>query len=256
MANENNQEQAAPTGMAALAAKEGEIITAAEQAAAEAAAGNDQAQQDSDYVAPEVEKVDGQEDPQESEEQPETPATPAPGPAVKAEDPATEANLTPAPAKLQKADMVNANGTAVTAIFMARLAKHIKHIRGELGFASKKEQYEEQVSWMETVGRSTGLDFEEFKLVTDALIRAIIDNKEAFRNGDHLRFNRGLAGQYPIASINRYEAYMTFLTQIATNWATRHRLKNQMDVGTVIADMKKVGKQNVTKYFNALVAAK
>jgi hypothetical protein len=244
-------------GMAQLAVKEGEIIVKAEDASA-VEAGLAQQDQAGEYIAPVVEKVDGQEDKPEQQEQaaPAAPAIPPAGPIVKADAPNDEANLETPAARVASADMTNANGTAVTNIMMARLAKHLKHLRGELGFADTKAQHEEQVTFMETVGNSTSLDYDEFKLVTDALVRAIIENKELFRSGDALRFIRGLAGKYPQDSINRYEAYITFLTKVATNWNSRHHLGSRIDIAFVIQHMKNVGKQNVTKYFNSLVAAK
>ena len=242
------------TGMAALAAKEGEIITKVEGEAADAAAAAAQAP---GYVAPVVEQVG--EAPAPTPATPETPAepaAPAPGPVVSAEAPNNEAVLEAPATKVAKADMVTANSSAVTNIMFRRLEKHIKHLRGELGFADLKAQNEEQVTFMETIGSSTTMEYEDYKLVTDALVRAIVDNKDIFRSGEHLRFIRGLAGKYPQASINRYEHYINFLTHVAVNWSSRHRLKSSTDIAIVIKDMRNAGKQNVTMYFNALVAAK
>ena len=241
------------TGMAALAAKEGEIITKVEGQAADAAAA---AAQEPAYVAPVVEQVGEVTPAPVTPVAPETPATPAPGPVVSAEAPNNEATLEAPAAKVAKADMVTANSSAVTNIMLRRLEKHIKHLRGELGFADIKAQNEEQVTFMETIGSSTTMEYADYKLVTDALVRAIIDNKDIFRSGDHLRFMRGLGGKYPQASINRYEHYINFLTHVAVNWSSRHRLKSSTDIAIVIKDMRNAGKQNVTMYFNALVAAK
>lgn len=254
MSTTENQ-TAAPTGMAALAAIEGEIITKSETEAALAAAAAAE-QQGAEYVAPVVEQVGETTAAPAEPEAPVEPVAPAPGPAAVTEAPNDEASLEVPSAKVPASDMTTANGTAVTNIMVKRLEKHIRHLRGELGFASTKEQHEEQVTFMETIGSSTTLPYEEFKLVTDTLLRVIVDNKELFKSGDALRFINGLAGKYPQEYINRYEHYINFLTKVAVNWSSRHRLKSSTDIAIVIKDMKNAGKQNVTKYFNALVAAK
>ena len=240
------------TGIAALAAREGEILLASEQS------------NEATYVPPAIENTgtDTAEQPavapptlpEAGAEQPVEPPVPAPD--VIAEERNDEATLQQGNGKIPGPDMTNANGTAVTNIMILRLEKHMKHLRGELGFADNKERFNEQVSWMETVGNSVKLPYEEFKLVTDALINAIANNKELFRSGAATRFNRGLAGTYPQSSINRYEAYIYFLVTVANNWATRHRLKSSIDVGTVIEHMPHAGQQNVTRYFNSLVSGK
>lgn len=253
---ENKGTQAPASGIAALAAREGEIITKAEGEAADAAAAAAKSEGPG-YVAPVVEQVGAAPAPTETPaEVKEEPAAPAPGPTAVTETPNDEANLEPAPAKVSAQNMVTANGSAVTNIMVKRLEKHIRHLRGELGFANLKEQHEEQVTFMETIGSSTTLEYDDFKLVTDTLLRVIIDNKDLFKSGDALRFINGLAGKYPQEHINRYEHYINFLTKVAVNWSSRHRLKSSTDIAIVIKDMKNVGKQNVTKYFNALVAAK
>lgn len=256
--NEQGTDNSAPapaTGIAALKVIEGEIITRAEGQAADAAAATAE-QQGADYVAPVVEVVGDAPAPETATEEKPPVETPAPGPTAVTETPNDEASLEPATGKVSAQDMVTANGTAVTNIMVKRLEKHLRHLRGELGFGSIKEQHEEQVTFMETVGASTTLDYDEFKLVTDALLRAIIDNKEIFKSGDALRFIHGLGGKYPQDSINRYEHYINFLTKVAVNWSSRHRLKSSTDIAIVIKDMRNAGKQNVTKYYNALVAAK
>lgn len=263
MSNKDNRQQQP-------AAKEGEAVLkdelTAEQLAAQEAAkqpGEEKPAQDSqglesDYVPPAVDQVDGTttEQPKEDPVAPEEPAA-EPGPAVTAEATSAEASLEQVPEKVKAAEMVTGNGTAVTNIMVQRIEKHLKHLRGELGFADRAAQHAEQINFMETVGSSTGLAYPQFKLVTDTLVRAIADNKQLFRNGEAFRYTRGLANTgYPQASINRYEAYISFLTKIAVNWTTRHRLKSSTDIGIVIQDMKRVGKENVTMYFNDITSGK
>lgn len=239
---------------ATAAAKEGEVILKDEPIAPIDVV-EPEPEPEPDWVPPAIDEVGP------VTEQPETPVTtdptaPAPGPDVSLEPEKGEASLDEVPARVEGPDMVDNGGSAVTNIMLRRIEKHLRHLKGEIGFASIEEQRLEQVSFIETVGSSTSLDFEKFKIVTDALVRMIADNKELFRSGEGLRFLKNLQGEYSQQSINRYTDYMTFLTKIAVNWTNRARLRQQTDIATVIADLREVGKQNVTMYFNALVAAR
>lgn len=231
------------------APKEGDVILKDEVAAEP---GSDGAV-DTEYTPPAVEEVTP---PTPEPEAPATPAAPAPGPDVSLEVDAGEAQIESTPSRVPGPDMVEEGGNAVTNIMLRRMEKHLKYLRGDLGFADITAQRREQVDFIETIGESTTLPYDKFKIVTDALVRMIADNKELFRSGRALRFLENLAGEYSQASINRYTDYITFLTKIAVNWTNRSRLRQQTDIAIVIKDLRLAGKENVTMYFNALVAAR
>lgn len=210
---------------------------------------------DTDYTPPAVEEVTPP-TPAAEPETPAAPAEPAPGPDVSLEVASTEAQIESTPNRVPGPDMVTEGGNAVTNIMLRRIEKHLKYLRGEIGFPDIEAQRREQVDFIETVGESTTLPYDKFKIVTDALVRMIADNKELFRSGRALRFLENLAGVYSQASINRYTDYITFLTKIAVNWTNRSRLRQQTDIAIVIKDLRQTGKENVTMYFNTLVAAR
>lgn len=216
--------------------------------------GSDGTAVDVDYTPPVVDEVGPT--PTEPETPAVDPAEPAPGPDVSLEVEKGEASLEEVPSRVPGPDMVDTGGSAVTNIMLRRIEKHLSHLTGKVGFADIEAQRLEQVDFMETVGASTSLPYDKFKIVTDALIRMIADNKELFRSGEALRFLENLSGHYPQSHINRYTDYITFLTKIAVNWTNRSRLRNQTDIGTVIDGLRQVGKENVTMYFNSLVAAR
>lgn len=188
--------------------------------------------------------------------EPTAPGTPAPGPDVSLEPSNSEADLDGTPSRVPGPDMVAVDGSAVTNIMLRRIEKHLAYLRGEIGFADMAAQRREQVDFMETVGESTCLEYDKFKIVTDALIRMIADNKELFRSGEALRFIVNLNGYYNQTSITRYIDYITYLTKIAVNWTNRSRLRQQTDIAIVVDGLRQVGKENVTMYFNSLVAAR
>ncbi|MNG46900.1 hypothetical protein D3C79_47640 [compost metagenome] len=260
MAKEDKTPTATTTAVAAAVAaataapKEGDVILKDEPIAPIDAV-EPEPEPEPDWTPPVIDEV-GPVTEQPVTPTPTEPTEPAPGPDVSLEVEKGEASLDEVPNVVPGPEMVADGGSAVTNIMLRRIEKHLRHLKGEVGFASIEEQRLEQVSFIETVGESTSLDFEKFKIVTDALIRMIVDNKELFRSGEALRFLKNLQGHYSQQSVNRYTDYVTFLTKIAVNWTNRARLRQQTDIATVIADLREVGKQNVTMYFNTLVAAR
>jgi 3-oxoacyl-[acyl-carrier protein] reductase len=197
--------------------------------------------------------------------QPQEPAQQAPAPtAPEAPAAASEeaAGYDVTPALVESGEMVAANGSATSGVMLSRIAKHMSHLTGKKGFGSNKERWEEQASFIECVGRSLGLPYDDYVMVTNELIQQIRDNLKLFTSGDAYRFMHDLTTKYPEnkpvkypkESADRYQAYMSFLTTIARNYTTRHRLRTSTDVGFATKDMNMVGKQNVTKFFTQLTA--
>lgn len=248
MAKENNT-TAKEVAVVTPVVKEGDIILKDEGGKPDTDAGA--------YVPPVIDEVGPTPTPEpETPVAPTEPTGPAPGPEVSLEVQGGEAQIEAAPSRVPGPEMVTPAGDVVTNIMLRRIEKHLKYLRGDLGFADIHAQRREQVDFIETIGESTSLPYEKFKVVTDALVRMVADNKDLFRSGQALRFLENLQGHYNQASINRYTDYITFLTKIAVNWTNRSRLRNQTDIAIVIKDLRQAGKENVTMYFNALVAAR
>lgn len=190
---------------------------------------------------------------QESEEEP-TPVVTPPGLVVPHEEADDEASLIEDPAQVLKGEMVTADGTAVTTIMLRRLEKHMKFVRGELAFRDKNELFDEQVTWIDTVGNSLNLEYPQFVLVTKAILAEMLKDVDLFRDGAAYRFLQSIKGKYPANAIEGYEAYCTFLTRVAANWNTRHRLRTSVDIAFPVSRLPTAkGKENLTKFFNTLV---
>lgn len=225
---------------------------AAPSEAAPAAPVVDQSSQE--YQPPVTEELQ----PQQPAQQAAAPASPE-APAAASEE-AAGYDLTPA--VVESGEMVTANGSATSGVMLSRIAKHMSHLKGEKGFGTNKERWEEQASFIECVGRSLGLPYDDYVLVTGELIQQIRDNLKLFTSGDAYRFMHDLTTKYPEnkpvkypkESAERYQAYISFLTTIARNYTTRHRLRTSTDVGFATKDMNSVGKQNVAKFFTQLTA--
>lgn len=177
-----------------------------------------------------------------------------PGLVVPREEEDDEASLIEDPASVLISEMITADGTAVTTIMLRRLEKHMKFIRGTLAFRDKQELFEEQVTWIDTVGNSLNLDYPQYVLVTKAILAEMLKDVELFRDGGAYRFLQGIKGKCPANAIEGYEAYVTFLTRVAANWSTRHRLRTSVDIAFPVSRLPTAkGKENLTKFFNTLV---
>lgn len=237
--NSDSTQSADVEAASAAAAQE----TATQEAAAQE---TPVAEKQAAYVAPEVKNLSGK----------------APAPAV-AEKPAETA----APVKIKEATfekgegviglskMVNARGTVTTDIMIERIQKHMQHLSGKLGFNNKEERIHEQVTFIETVGNSLRLDFDQFVLVTDVLLNAIKEHQPVFEKGLAFRFMGGLDKNYPADYIRTYQAYISFLSTIAKNWAGRAKLANQVDIGYVTKDFPQKAKENINQYFRRVISA-
>lgn len=148
--------------------------------------------------------------------------------------------------------MTNSKGNATTDIIAERIEKHIGYLSGKVGFENKEAQNREQQSFIETVGNSLKLDFEQYVLVTDKLLEVIRENDKVFREGLAFRFMKNLGENYPLESVKAYQSYITYLTKIAFNWSARHRLHELTDPTYVIQNLDRKGKENVIRYFNML----
>lgn len=183
-----------------------------------------------------------------------TPTEVPPSLQVAREEDSGEASLVEDPAKVLAGEMITEDGTAVTTIMLRRLEKHMKFVRGTLAFRDKQELFEEQVTWIDTVGASLTLDYPQYVLVTKAILAEILQDVNLFRDGGAYRFLQSIKGKYPANAIEGYEAYFTFLTRVATNWATRHRLRTSVDIAFPVSRLPTAkGKENLTKFFNTLV---
>lgn len=166
------------------------------------------------------------------------------------------------PQVVAKGEMVAPSGSAASGVMLERIAKHMRHLKGERGFANNKERWEEQASFIECVGRSTTLTYSDFVVITEELLKQIRENLKLFTSGDCFRFMHDLTAKYPEnnhikypkESAQRYQAYIGFLVTIARNFKNRQRLRTSVDPTFATQDMPFAAKQNVIKYFNQLTA--
>lgn len=152
------------------------------------------------------------------------------------------------------AKMTNAKGDETTAVYEARIIRHLKYLSGEVGFKDAEEREKEQMTFIESIGNTLKLPFEQYVVVTDFLLNEIRKNADIFSNGTVFRFTSGLDKMYPIEHIRTYRNYMTMLTMIANNWSRRYELNKVLDVTYTIKDLPRVGKENVTQYINKLMS--
>lgn len=149
--------------------------------------------------------------------------------------------------------MVNAKGTAATALIVDRIDRHLKYLSGDQGFKDDAARIDEQTTFIESIGNTLKLPFEQYVVVTDHLLQVIRNNKGIFADGTAFRFTRNLKKDYPLEAVNQYRNYMTMLSMIASQWSRRHKLNTLVDITYLIKDLPRVGKENVTQYFNNLM---
>lgn len=165
-----------------------------------------------------------------------------------------EPTLKPLDQVIDVSKLVNAKGTVVSDLAIARIERHLTYIRGEVGFSSSEERFEEQAGFIQSVGNMLKLDFDQYALVTDYLLTKIRENQDVFSNGEAFRFIPGMEKRYPTDAISGYQAYIELLTKIASNWKVRYKLKKLIDIGYVSQSLPRKGKENLAQYFNKVSA--
>lgn len=200
---------------------------------------------DDTYNPPEVDNLDGG-------------AAPVKEPASKGKE--SKASIAPPQPKLEEdpaiigiGRMVNAKGTAATALIVDRIDRHLSYLSGKQGFKDDDARIEEQTTFIESIGNTLKLPFEQYVVVTDHLLQVIRENKDIFADGTAFRFTRNLKKDYPQGSVNLYRNYVTMLSMIASQWPRRHKLNTLVDITYLIKDLPRAGKENVTQYFNNLM---
>jgi hypothetical protein len=151
------------------------------------------------------------------------------------------------------ARMVNAKKTATTDVIVARIEKHIQYLAGKVGFRDDDERRREQESFIVTIGETLKLSYEEYVVVTDHLVSVVRQNRAIFADGTAFRYTRNLSKNFPAHSVSQYRNYMTMWSMITGHWQRRHRLNSLIDITYMTKDLPRVGKENVTQYFNALM---
>ena len=198
-----------------------------------------------DYVAPESVDLDAK--------APEGKTTVKPAGKAKPVAPvATEVSYEQGQDVIGIGKMVNAKGTAVTEIMVGRINAHMEFLSGKKGFKNKEEEVLEMATFIETIGNSLKLDFEQFVLVTDTLLCAIQENQKVFNSGLAYRFTTGLDKKYPAEFISNYQTYMLFLTRVSQNWKARYKLNRLISLAFVIENFDQKAKENITRYFRYL----
>ena len=196
-----------------------------------------------EYVAPDVTDVSGKE--------------PAEGVLSKKETPVVTKQIQPSLEEevlvIGVGRMTNAKGNETTDLIKNRIKRHFEYLSSKLRFKDDDERDEEQSSFIETIGNTLRLPFEQYVVVTDYLLQQIRESGGLFADGTAFRFTRVMKVKIPVEHVRNYRSYMTLLSMIANNWGRRHQLNKFIDIAYPIKDLPKAGKENVTQYFNKLM---
>lgn len=149
---------------------------------------------------------------------------------------------------------LSGSANITTDIITKRIKRHMAYLTGEVGFKDSDERIKEQVTFIETIGNTLRLPYDQYVIVTNVLINEMKENIDIFRKGLAFRFTRGLDKLYPPEIISTYETYISFLSVIAANWNNRYRLDRLVDLTYAIQKLEKAGKENTTRYFKSLIA--
>jgi hypothetical protein len=79
--------------------------------------------------------------------------------------------------------MTNAKGTAATAIIVERINRHMNFLIGKSAFATPAARELEQTTFIETIGNTLRLPYDQYALVTNQLLTAIKNNLDVFEKG-------------------------------------------------------------------------
>jgi hypothetical protein len=151
--------------------------------------------------------------------------------------------------------MTNAKGTAATAIIVERINRHMNFLIGKSAFATPAARELEQTTFIETIGNTLRLPYDQYALVTNQLLTAIKNNLDVFEKGLAYRFMAGLDKKIPKQILDIYRSYIRFLTVVASNWVGRSRLDKKIDIASVTATFPaKVMKENATRYYREIMA--
>ena len=164
-------------------------------------------------------------------------------------DKSVEASFMATPDVVGIGQMINGVGNDATDIIKERINNHLEYLTGQRRFNNEAHRLTEQTTFIETIGNVLKLDFPQYVVVTDYLLQAVLMNKKIFTDNQACRFCVGLSGRYPADIIGNYQKYIAFLTRVAVNWTARYKLRQLLDISSVIVDFDRKGKENVTRYF-------
>lgn len=150
--------------------------------------------------------------------------------------------------------LTKATNTEALNVITTRIKRHMEYLNGNIGFSSPEQRIDEQVTFIETIGNTLKLPYQDYVEVTNVLINQIRNNSEVFSKGLAFRFTKDLGQKYPIKIIATYETYMTLLATIATNWTRRHALDRLVDLDYGIQNLDRKSKENVTRYFKQIIS--
>lgn len=152
-------------------------------------------------------------------------------------------------------EMVDSKEKIATTIMKERIQHHMQYLNGKLKFKDDQAQIDEQVTFIETIGNSLKLDYPQFVIITNELLNQIKANKDTFTKGSPFRFMSVLNTRYSPDIIKTYQTYIIFLTRLANNWSIRYKLNELVDLSFVIKDMDRKAKENMTRFFNDMLAS-
>jgi len=197
---------------------------------------------DADYVAPQVNDL-------ETVVEPEVQKT-----KVTASTPAKTVTYEEEPTVIGVSSLTGAKGDVASDVLISRLNQHLKYLNGEEGFTDLQHRNTEQASFIESVAGAFQLPYEQFAIVTDAILKVVQENPGTFQDGKCFRFLRGLEETYPLDSIRTYREYFSLLIMISKNWTQRYKLNRVIDIATAVKNLpSRNAKENVTQYFNNLM---
>lgn len=146
-------------------------------------------------------------------------------------------------------EMVNATKDAVSDTFIEAVNYFIDLLSGKIRISEDKLG-EEQIKFMKTLSNSLGLPFDQYCIVTDALVLKLRDNANILKDDVIFSLLYYVKPQaYSRSEVERYKQYFQALSVLSRNLTNRSRIGKMIDIATLAKGYKPTVTKNITQYF-------
>lgn len=145
----------------------------------------------------------------------------------------------------------------LTKNYFSAADRHFQYLNKELGFSTKKDPAQEQISFMAITGRSLSYDYDEFEKCALYLVQKMRESEQLVAEGRFLRFSMNVEQYgYPAIASQNYKLYTTYLARIAKGWTQRSKIAKLGDIATLAKNFPAAAQDNLNLFMRRLISFK
>lgn len=145
------------------------------------------------------------------------------------------------------AELIDAESSAVSLVYKSALDRYFS-IVGQKIYPKDGKYDQEQVAFMRTLENTLKLDFDQFAIVTDYLVKRISEQPELFTQTKRFLYLKYVEKIYSQQYMSRYMGYINALVLLATNAGHGKRLLTNLDLDTLVDGYPQKAATNINSY--------